>query len=381
MENLYAEKGFLYPTITGSFTPTRQKSSESLAPIVNSNAFYYCLYTAQVSVTYTADVFGGIRRQIESLKAQADSQSFTLQATYLTLTANVVNAAIQEAGLRGQIATTKKIIALQSQLLSTYKQLLDLGQVSVADVTLIEASLASAEANLAPLEKQLAIQRDLLHTLVGRFPSDTLTAKFELDSLQLPTELPLALPSSLVEHRPDVRAAEELLHAASAAIGVAIANRLPNITLSPDYGWASTSFRELLDPKNVFWDLAGSLMEPIFDGGTLKHKELAAWASYDQAAAQYRATVLNAFQNVADSLEAIQADAKAYQAAKKAESAASKTLEISRGQLEAGDTSILLLLTIEQAYHQAALNVVQAQTNRLSDTAALFQSLGGTWWN
>ncbi|MFI4939577.1 MAG: efflux transporter outer membrane subunit [Burkholderiales bacterium] len=382
MENVYAQQGYFYPTVEAGFTPTRQKVAGTLSSSAASGATYYNLHTAQVSVSYTADVFGANRRQVESLKAQAESQRFQLEATYLTLSSNVVSAAIQEAGLRGQIDATREIIASQVKLMDMFHRQYQLGQVAVADVAAQEAALAAAEAALPPLEKQLAIQRDLLNALAGRFPSESLATKFSLDSLKLPAELPLSLPSTLIEHRPDVRAAEEQLHAASAAIGVTAANRLPNITLGVvGYGSAALTLGDLFKSGTGFWELAGGITQPIFDGGTLKHRESAAMAAYDQAAAQYRATVLNAFQNVADALQAIQSDAQALRAADKAERAAAKSLAIARRQLELGDISTLMLLGAEQTYQQARLNLVQAQANRLADTVALFQSLGGGWWN
>jgi NodT family efflux transporter outer membrane factor (OMF) lipoprotein len=245
-----------------------------------------------------------------------------------------------------------------------------------------EAALAAAEATLPPLEKQLALQRDLIKVLSGRFPNEALDASFELDGLQLPGELPLSLPSTLVEHRPDVRAAEEQLHAASADVGVAVANRLPNITLGVStYGSSALSMGDLFKSGTGFWELAGGITQPVFDGGTLKHRQGAAEAAFEQARAQYRATVQNAFQNVADSLQALQSDDAALRAADRALQAAEKSLSIGRRQLQYGDISPLLLLNAEQTYQQAKLNQVQAQANRLSDTVALFQSLGGGWWN
>jgi len=380
IQNLVAEEGFFFPTTTVGFNPTYNKTSEALTPVVSNNSFYYSLYTAQVAVSYTPDLFGGVRRQVESLRALARADSYNLEATYLTLTTNVVNAAIQEAGLRGQIAATKKMIAALSKVLKIFEELFELGQISEVDVTVQEASLAVIEATLPPLEKQLAIVRDLLKTLTGIFPSETLCAEFTLDSLQLPTELPLSLPSTLVENRPDVRAAEEQLHAASALIGVAVANRLPLITLDATYGWISTSLGTLFSPGNVFWSLGANIVQTVFDGGTLKHREYAARAAYDQAAAQYRSTVLNAFQNVADSLQAIEWDALALRAADRAAKAAAKSFKIASSQLDLGDINLVILLAAEQAYHQSLLLLVQAQTNRLADTVALFQALGGGSW-
>jgi NodT family efflux transporter outer membrane factor (OMF) lipoprotein len=382
IQNVRAEQGLLYPQLSAEFTPTRQKESKDLSSNVSSNAYYYSLYTPQLIVTYTADVFGAIRRQVESLEAQAASECFNIQATYLTLTTNVVNAAIQEASLRGQITATKEIIAIQKKLLELYQGMYDLGNNSEADVSIQKSALALSEAALPPLEKQLAIQRDLLKVLAGLYPSDHLEATFDLDSLKLPIDLPLSLPSSLVENRPDVRMAEELMHSASAAIGVAKANRFPSITIGPDlYGWASTTWKGLFHSATLFWELAGTIAQPVFDGGTLKAKEQAAWDTFNQTRAQYRETVLSAFQNVADSLQAIKMDSLALEASYKAERAAARSLEISTNQLSAGDINILILLATRQTYQQALLSLVQAQANRLSDTVALFQSLGGGWWN
>ena len=226
----------------------------------------------------------------------------------------------------------------------------------------------------------MALQRDLLNALTGRFPDDKLTPTFTLDSLQLPTELPIALPSCLIEQRPDIRAAEEQMHAANALIGVAVANRLPNVTIGfTNAGAAATTLSSLFQPDTLFWSLAGIVTQPIFDGGTLLHKQRYAQAMYEQAAAQYRLTVINAFQNVSDTLKSIRLDAMALNVANKAEKAALKGLKIARRQLASGDASALLVLTNEQLYQQARVNLIQAQANRLSDTVALFQALGGGW--
>lgn len=380
-ENVYAQQGAFFPSVDAGFIPSRQKTAGVLAPVLANNNDLYNLYTAQVAVSYAPDVFGGNRRQVESLKAQAESLRFQLEAAYLTLTSNVVTAAIEEAALRGQIAATKQIIDIQSETLKLLKHQYEVGQVSVLDVTAQEAAFAQTEAALPPLEKQLAQQRDLLARLAGSFPSEKLAQEFELSSLQLPRELPVSLPSKLVEQRPDVRAAEEQLHSASAEIGVAIANRLPNISLSANLGSTAAAINQLFTPGTGFWALAGDITQPVFQGGTLLHRQRAAEAAYDEAAAQYRGTVLTAFQNVADTLHAIQSDADALKAAAAAEHAAARSLSIAQHQLELGDISYLGLLNAEQAYQQALINMVQALANRYSDTAALFQALGGGWWN
>ncbi|MGD0230156.1 MAG: efflux transporter outer membrane subunit [Syntrophorhabdales bacterium] len=380
-ENVYAQQGAFFPSVEANFNPTRQKIARSLTSPLTSNSNLYSLHTAQVSVAYTIDVFGGTRRQVESLAAQADSQRFQLEAAYLTLTSNVVAGAIEEAALRGQIAAVKRIIEIQSQSLELLRRQYALGQIAQADVVAQEAALAQTQTTLPPLEKQLAQQRDLLARLAGRFPSETLVETFDLSSLELPQELPLSLPSKLVAQRPDVRSAEEQLHTACAEIGVAVANRLPNITLSADLGSVATQVGQLFTPGTGFWALAGNVTQPVFQGGTLLHRQRAAEAAYDQALAQYRGTVLTAFQNVADSLHAVQCDADALKAAVAAEGAAAKSLAIARTQLELGDVSYLALLNAEQTYQQAVTNRVQALANRYADTAALFQALGGGWWN
>ncbi len=380
-ETVYAQQGAFFPSVQANLNPTRQKTAGVLtSPLANGN-YTYSLHTAQVAVGYVPDVFGGTRRQVESLKAQADSQRFQLEATYLTLTSNVVAAAVQEAALRGQITATRQIIDIQSKSLELLKRQYDLGQIATGDVAAQEAALAQVQATLPPLQKQLAQQRDLLARLAGRFPSESLLEEFELSALQLPQELPVSLPSKLVGQRPDVRSAEEQLHAASAEIGVSIANRLPNITLSADAGSSATAINQLFTPGTGFWALAANLTQPIFQGGTLLHRQRAAEAAYDQAAAQYRSVVLTAFQNVADTLHAIKFDADALKAAVAAEHAAARSLAIARTQLELGQISYLALLTAEQTYQQAMINLVQALANRYADTAALFQALGGGWWN
>ncbi len=380
-ENVYAQQGAFFPSIDANFNPTRQKTAGVLTSPLANNSYTYSLHTAQVSVAYAPDVFGGTLRQVESLKAQADAQRFQLEATYLTLTSNVVASAVQEAALRGQIEATRKIIEFQIKSLELLKRQYELGQIATADVVAQEAALAQTQAMLPPLEKQLAQQRDLLARLIGRFPSEKLVEEFKLSSLQLPQQLPVSLPSRLVEQRPDVRTAEEQLHSASADIGVSIANRLPNITLSANAGSSAAAINQLFTPGTGFWALAGNLTQPIFQGGTLLHRQRAAEAAYDQAAAQYRGVVLTAFQNVADTLHAIQSDADAMKAAVAAESAAARSLAIAQQQLELGDISYLALLNSEQTYQQAMINLVQALANRYADTAALFQALGGGWWN
>lgn len=380
-ENLAAARGSFFPSVDAQMASTRQKTAAVLASPLASGNLLYSLHTAQLTVSYAPDVFGGVRREVEASAAQAEVAAFQREAAYLTLTANVVAAAIQEASLRAQVQATHEAVAVASRLLAAVRKQRQAGQLGAADVAVQESALAQIEATLPPLEKQLALQRDLITVLAGRFPSETIAQTFELESLQLPQALPLSLPSRLVEQRPDIRAAEAQLHAASAHIGVATAARLPSITLSADLGSSALAFSKLFTGGTGFWGLTGGIAQPIFRGGTLLHQQRAAEAAYDQAAAQYRSTVLTAFQNVADTLHAIDADARALQAASHAADAARKSLTIAQRQWTLGLIAYPAVLQAEQAYQQSLVSLAQARAGRLADSVALLQALGGGWWN
>ncbi|KAF3998037.1 efflux transporter outer membrane subunit [Glaciimonas immobilis] len=377
-EQVAVQRGSYFPAVDSSFSPARQKVPttpiQSETPVFN-------LYTTQVNVSYSADVFGGNRRQAENLIAQARQQRFQLEAAYLTLTANVVAAAVQEASLRVQISATEEAIRSQTTLRGLLQRQYALGDISQADVAAQAAAMAQTQATLPPLQNALSIQRNRLTALTGRLPSQELEEKFVLSQLQLPQQLPVSLPSNLVRQRPDVRTAEEQLHAASAAVGVATANMLPQITLTANIGSSATQLGNLFAGGTGFWALAGSVTQPLFAGGALLHKKRAAEAVMEQASAQYRSTVILAFQNVADSLRALQYDAQTLKAQLAAERAASKSLEISRKSVQLGASSPQTLLTAQLTYQLAVINLAQAQAARFADTAALFQALGGGWWN
>ncbi|MBV9014804.1 MAG: efflux transporter outer membrane subunit [Alphaproteobacteria bacterium] len=376
-----AGEGAFFPTAQASLTASRNKTSASLSPSAASGSLYFSQYSAQLGVSYVPDVFGGTRRQVESLTAQEEAQRFQLEAAYLTMTANLVAAAVTEASLRGQIAAAEKIIRIQRDSLEILRRQFGLGQVAGQEVATVEAALAQAEASLPPLHKQLGQQRHLIAVLAGRLPADEPQAPFDLAGLQLPQEVPLSLPSKLVDQRPDVRAAEANLHAASAQVGVAVAARLPQFSLTGNVGTTALTLAGLAAPGNIFWTFAGNVAQTVFDAGTLFHKQRAAEAALDGAKAQYRETVLTAFQNVADALHALQDDATLLKAAAASETAAKKSLDIARRQLQLGAVNNLALLTAENAYQTALSTRVQAEAARLSDTAALFQALGGGWWN
>jgi NodT family efflux transporter outer membrane factor (OMF) lipoprotein len=293
----------------------------------------------------------------------------------------VVTAAIQEASLRGQIEATQEIIKALSDQLDVVRHQFEVGAANRADVLTQQSEVATTRATLPPLQKQLEQQQHLLLALIGRFPSEGRRDHFRLASLRLPSRLPVSLPSQLVAQRPDVRAAEAQLHQASAQIGVAIANRLPQFNLTGYYGSAALTTATLFTPSTAIWSVAASGTQPIFHGFTLLHQERAAKAAYDVADAQYRNTVLTAFQNVADVLRALQLDAATLKAQQAATSAASETLELARSQYGLGAITYVTLLNAQRSYQQARLALVQAQAARYADTAALYQALGGGWWN
>lgn len=379
-ENAAAQRGAFFPSVDAAFSATRQKLAADI-PGEAPNPSTFNVFTGQVSVSYTPDVFGANLRTVESLDAQAEAQRFRLEATHITLTTNIVLAVVQEALLRGQIAATERIIRIARDVLDLLRRQRVLGQIAEADVVAQEAALAQIEQTLPPLQRQLEQQRHLLSALIGRLPSQPPASKFTLESLRLPRDLPVSLPSILVSQRPDIRAAEANLHSASALIGVAVANRLPNVTLIANDGSTAFDISKLFSPNTGFWTLAGSVVQPVFRGGALFHRERAARAGFDQAAAQYRSTVITAFQNVADVLTALRADTTALAKAIAAERAAARSLDITRQRLQLGDIGYLALLNAQQTYQQALITLVQARANRLADTAALFHALGGGWWN
>jgi NodT family efflux transporter outer membrane factor (OMF) lipoprotein len=380
-ENVLAQRGAFYPAVAASFSASRQRQSGELAPTPNSNAFLYNLFTPQVSVSYVPDVFGLIRRTAESVQAQAQGVRFQMIATYTTLTANVVVAAIQERSLQTQIVATRQLIELNSRMLQILQYQFAKGYASGLDLAAQESQLAQVTATLPPLLKQAAQTHDLLADLTGRFPSQAPVESLDLSSLQLPQELPVSLPAALVAQRPDVLQAEANLHDASAKVGIAIANRLPNIILTADAGSTALALNQLFTEGTGFWGIGAAATAPLFQGGALLHAERAAKAAYLQAAAQYRSTVLSAFQNVADTLSALEQDAEALQAAAAAAAAARRTLDLAQRQLQDGYAGDLALLNAEQSYQQSQISLVQAQANRYADTAALFQALGGGWWH
>ena len=381
-ENTLAQKGAYAPQVSAGASYTREKDpSATLAPVPANNSFAYSLITPTVSVSYTPDVFGLNKRTVEGLAAQEQATRYQMVAVDLTLTANLVEAFIQEASLEDQIETTNELIGINRQILSLLQYQKSKGYIGGADIAAQETQLAQLEASLPPLLKQRDQQNNLIAVLTGRYPSQVPTQKPSLSTLALPSDLPLSLPSALVEQRPDVLQAEANMHAASAQIGVAAANRLPNITLTGNAGSNALAIGQIFGPGTGFWNLGAALLAPIFDGGTKLHQLRGARYAYQQSAEQYRSTVLTAFQNVADTLSALNHDAETLKASAAASDAARKSLDLSRLQYKDGYAAYLAVLNAEQAYQQARLAQVQAETDRFTDTAALFQALGGGWWH
>jgi NodT family efflux transporter outer membrane factor (OMF) lipoprotein len=408
-ELVYAQQGYFFPTVGADYNVERQKLAGNLsgssAPGVQGNGsniaayqnapssptytgsppynlpLYFNFQTAQFTVGFVPDVFGGNRRKVESLAAQARMQRFELEATYVTLASNVVAAAIQEASTRAQISATREIIDFNEKSLAILQDKFRQGYAMRIDVAAQEAQLAQARALLSPLQKQFEQTRDLLRALIGKFPDQDITQTFELTSLKLPPDLPVSLPSKIIEQRPDVRAAEEQLHSANAQVGVAVAAMLPQFSIMGTYGGTATQFSQMFSSGGPFWTLVGDVSQPLFAGGTLWHTKRAADQALRQAAAQYQETVITAYQNVADTLHAMLSDADALAAATAAERATTVTLDLTRERMLDGYTDYLTDLAAETAYQQALLNRVQAQATRLGDTAGLYQSLGGGWWN
>lgn len=369
----------LFPAGNAQLSGERQRFTGS--SFGTSSASIFNLYNTSINISYALDVFGGSRRQIEAQQSQVLFEQFELEAAYLTLTANIVTTAITIASLQGQLEATTQLIRSQQDQLAIVKKQFYLGSVSNADVLSQESQLAQTKASLPPLSQRLAQSLHALSVLIGTLPNENTLPTLRLDQFNLPTHLPVSLPSSLVRQRPDIRASEAQLASANAEIGVATANLLPQITLNGNYGWSSTKIEKLFSSTNNVWSYGGQLLQPLFNFGALHAKRKAAIAGYEQAAAQYRQTVLQAFQNVADTLRAIENDAKALQAQQQAETSARRALAITQKQFRLGGVSYLNLLLAERQYQQARISRIQAQATRYTDTAALFQALGGGWWN
>lgn len=376
-EQARAASSLLLPTVDASVQTERSKSSQYLSPVLNQQQFNFTLQTAQLSINYPLDLFGGNRRRLESARAAGEAQFFRTAAARLTLTTNTVLAALQEASLRQQLAAARRSAAFNAQSLALFQRRQQLGAVGLADVATQAAALGQSEAAIPPLERALAHEQAALSILLGREPSLPLPTTVDLGQLSLPATMPLRLPSELVRQRPDIRAAAATLHGASADVGVAIAARLPAIVLSAAAGGASPNFTDLFRNGNPFWQVIGGITQPLFHGGQLKHQQRAAEAALDGAKAQYRSTVLTAFADVADALTALRTDAAAVAATTRADTAAQQSLRFTLRQGELGSVDRVTTLIANGTAAQTSLQLIQARAAQLGDYTALIQALGG----
>ena len=381
-ENYRAQAGgTLLPSVDAQLGATRQKFNGVTFGAARADRTCSISTTRRSSVSYKLDVFGGARRALEAVGARVDYQSFQLQAAYLALSANIVTAAVREASLRAQIEATERIAVDQAEQLKLLGQQFELGGVGRTAVLAEETLLAQTRATLPPLRQSLDQVRHQLAVLSGQLPGNAALPEFRLDMFSLPDTLPVSFPSELVKQRPDILAADAVLHQASAQIGVATAAMYPQITLSANYGAEALTPAQVFRAGSTVWSLGANLLQPLFHGGQLSAQKRAAEAASEQADAQYRETVLLAFQNVADSLRALDHDATGLKAQTDAWRAASDSLELTRGQYRVGGVSYVALLDAQRQYQQTVVNLAQAQAARYADTAALFQALGGGWWN
>lgn len=367
----------LFPAVDLGVSAQRERASSTSLGSANKNIFN--LYNTSVNVSYTLDLFGGARRQIEVLKAQVDYQQFELIAAYLTLTSNITTTAINIAAIQAQIRAITEFIQAQETTLEIIKKQFALGAISREIVLSQEALVRQSRAKLPLLQNSLSQSQHTLSVLVGDFPQQRYPV-MALDQLRLPTKIPVSLPSTLVQQRPDIRAAESLLHAASAQIGVATANLFPQFTLTANGGWLAGATSGLLNATNKVWNVGAALTQPLVHGGALFASRRQAIAAYKQAKANYEQTVLHAFKNVADALRALETDAQSLREHSYAQAAAEHAWHLAKKQYQLGAISYLTLLNIEQQYQQAKINRIIAEGTRYQDTAALFQALGGGWW-
>jgi NodT family efflux transporter outer membrane factor (OMF) lipoprotein len=381
-ENFTAETGArLYPRVDAIGGANRERISTAAFGNPNPSNNLFTLYNASVNVSYNFDFSGAIWRALEGLQAQVEFQAFQLEAARLSLTANLVTAVITEASLRAQLTANESTLATQESLLGIIREQRRLGGANRNDLLAQESQVAQTRSTLPPLRKQLALARHQVALLAGLNPNSPELPSFTLGSLHLPEELPLSVPSDLIRQRPDIRAAESQWHQASAQLGVATANLYPQLTLSASMGSQALTPGALFGTGSMVSSLAGSMLQPIFRGGELQARRRAAQAVYEQAEAQYRQTVLTAFQGVADSLHALDQDAQGLLSQARFAQVADESLQVATQQYQAGAVGQLVLLNAQRQAQAAQVALAQAQAARLADTAAFFQAMGGGWWN
>ncbi len=382
-DNLRSGYGIFFPSVDAEVGATRERYSPiTLGPagrVTPSSLFN--LFTLSSSVSYALDVFGGQRRLIEGLHAEVDVAHADAQATYLTLAVNVANTVVAVAAYRAEIEATRQLIELQKQQVDIANVQAQAGTVPYSNVLILKSQLASDEAMIPQFAQKLAQSDDLLAALAGHVPAEYSPPSVRLEDLVLPGRLPVSLPSDLIRQRPDILAAEATAHAASANIGVATAAMLPSVTLSGGLAASTTSLNNLVPANGHAWSVGAGATAPLFEGGTLWFKRKAAIDDYQQATALYRQVVLAAFEQVADTLRALDHDAQILAAEDEALSAAAQALHLVQANYEAGIATYLDVLVADTQFHQAQLADLQAIATRYQDTVALFAALGGGWWN
>jgi NodT family efflux transporter outer membrane factor (OMF) lipoprotein len=338
------------------------------------------LFYATVGVSYNFDLFGATRHELAALQAEIDYQRYELEATRLALAANVVTAAIREAMLRELLASTEEVVSLQQKQLAIIERLEQSGTASREDVAAQRLELAQDRALVPDLQRQIEQVRHRLAVYTGQAPGAAQLPQFRLADLQLPGQLPVSLPSELARRRPDIRAAEALLREASEKVGVATANLYPQIALTATAGTLSTHVGDLIGAGTGFYLLGATLTQPIFHGGELRAKRRSAVAAYEQAGAAYQEAVLQGFQDVADVLRALDADARRLQDRAEAATQAQRYSDIVSARYQAGGVSYFTMLDSQRRLQLALLDRTRAVADRYADSAALLQSLGGGWW-
>ena len=378
-DNLRAGYGLYFPQGQAGVSATRQLT----APVQQgsqSSGSIFNLFTASGTISYTLDVFGGKRRTVEGLRAQAGSQRYETKAAYLALSANVVNTSIARAAYAAQIRATEQLIELENQQLHLAETQARAGTAPYSTVLSVRSLIAANQALLAPLKQNASQAEHLLAMLEGVVPSKATLPDIDLTELSLPTDLPLSLPSDLVNQRPDILSSEALMHVASANIGIATAAMFPSFSLSGTYGGASTTLANL-SAVSKFWSIGPTATTPVFQGNSLWYVRRAAIDAYQQSQANYRQTVLGAFEQVADTLKALEHDAEGLQAEVEARRTASEALNLLQVNYHAGLVAYPDVLAADVQFHQATLGYLQAVAQRHQDTVALFVALGGGWWN
>ena len=366
----------LYPTVNAKLGASRNQINAASFGQSGNSPTLYNLYNVGAAVSYNLDLFGGNRRALEALAAQADYQGYRLSGARLVLAGNVVTTVFGQAQLGEQIAASEAILQDQQKQLDIARQRLDLGAAAQADVLTLQTQVEQTRATLPALRNKLEQADHLLAALTGQAPGAVDIPRFALAEFTLPARLPLVVPSELVRQRPDIQASAALLHVATAQYGVAVSSLYPQINLSAGVATQALTAGALFGPGSMIWNLAGQLAQPLFNGG-LRAGANAAEASLQAAGANYRQTVLEALRSVADVLRQLDNDGQALQAQTAADSSAQGSLRIVREQYRLGAASYLQLLTAQQQFQQSRIGLIAAQAARLADSAALYQAMGG----